>query len=50
MPGARNWAAAHGLDWSAFVTKGLRVADMTDEQRNDPFMARAIKELEREHG
>jgi hypothetical protein len=50
MPGARHWAAAHGIDWSAFVRSGLRVDEMSDDIRNDPFMARAIAELEKENG
>lgn len=50
MPGARRWAAAHGIDWAAFVRNGLPVADMTPEVRNDPFMVRAIAELEKENG
>lgn len=50
MPGARAWAASRGLDWSAFVRHGLRVDDLSDELKNDPFMTRAVAEMEKENG
>lgn len=50
MPGARRWAAAKGLDWSRFVREGYPVAAMSDELRNDPFVVRALAELEKENG
>ncbi|MDR7062009.1 MULTISPECIES: hypothetical protein [unclassified Sphingopyxis] len=46
MPGARRWFAAHGLDWSDFVTNGIPATVLG--QWGDPLAARAIEQARAE--
>lgn len=46
MPGARRWFAAHGLNWSDFVSNGIPATILG--QWGDPLADRAIQKARAE--